>query len=307
MALGLRPGEAVITTAYSFFATAGAVSRLGAVPLFADIDPATFNISPDSVMQILQREHERKIRALIPVHLFGQCADMDVLRKIASAHHLAIIEDAAQALGAKFRGESAGAMGTIGCFSFFPSKNLGCFGDGGMCVTGDEGLARRLRVLRTHGSAQKYYHDEIGINSRLDEIQACILNIKFRTLNDANQKRIQHAEYYEKLIGQAGLTDKIRTPVRMENNRHVYHQYVILAQDRDKLKNNLDAAGVGNAIYYPVILPRQRCYAGHPQDQEQFPHAQRAADSSLALPMFPELTSSQQEYVVEKMHQFYRA
>lgn len=305
MALDLQPKEAVITTAYSFFATAGAISRLGGVPLFVDIDPNTYNIDPVNVLQVMERFRDHRPRAIIPVHLFGRCAEMTALQRIARAAGMTVVEDAAQAFGATYQGAVAGTFGTIGCFSFFPSKNLGAFGDGGMCVTGDEGLARRVRSLRAHGSVEKYHHEEIGINSRLDEIQACILRVKLRYLSQANAKRLARARDYNRLFASAGLAEEVRTPDANDDG-HVFHQYVIAAKNRDALKDSLDAAGIGTAVYYPVILPRQRCYRGHPQAGQEFPSAQAAAATSLALPMYPELTSAQQEFVVERVRRFYR-
>lgn len=305
MALDLQPKEAVITTAYSFFATAGAISRLGGVPLFVDIDPNTYNIDPVNVLQVMERFRDHRPRAIIPVHLFGRCAEMTALQRIARAARMTVVEDAAQAFGATYQGAMAGTLGTIGCFSFFPSKNLGAFGDGGMCVTGDERLARRVRSLRVHGSFKKYHHEEIGINSRLDEIQACILRVKLRRLSAANFKRLTRARDYNRLFAEAGLAEEVRTPDANDDG-HVFHQYVIAAKDRDALKDSLDAAGIGTAVYYPVILPRQRCYRGHPQAGQEFPNAQAAAATSLALPMYPELTTAQQEFVVERVRRFYR-
>jgi dTDP-4-amino-4,6-dideoxygalactose transaminase len=318
MALGIGPGDEIITTPYTFFATAGVIARLGARPVFCDIDPATFNLSPGAVQSFIEREcdttasppvHRRsggRVRALMPVHLYGQMADMDALGPLAEAHGLAVVEDAAQAIGAALPdGRRAGSVGDIGCFSFFPTKNLGAFGDAGMCVCSDAELAEKLRVLRVHGGEPKYYHAMIGGNFRLDELQAAILLVKLRELEQWTEARRRNAEHYTQLIGAAGLTGHVTPPAAVPGYRHIFNQYVIRAERRDELRAHLSAHGVGTEIYYPVPLHAQECFAYLGHAAEDFPAAARAAAETLALPVYPELTAEQREYVIDRIAAFY--
>ena len=318
MALGIGPGDEVITTPYTFFATAGVIARLGARPVFCDIDAATFNLSPAAVQEFIDRHCDTsasqlvdsstggKVRAMMPVHLYGQMADMDALLPIARAHGLAVIEDAAQALGAELEdGRRAGSLGDIGCFSFFPTKNLGAFGDGGMCVTGSAELAERLRVLRVHGGEPKYYHALIGGNFRLDELQAAVLLVKLRELDTWTEARRRNAEHYTRLIEEAGLAGHVTPPAAVPGYRHIFNQYVIRAERRDELRAHLAARGVGTEIYYPVPLHEQQCFAYLGYAADAFPVARRAAAETLALPVYPELTEAQREYVIDCIAAFY--
>lgn len=302
MTLGIGPGDEVITTPFTFFATVGTIMRTGAVPVFADIDPATFNIDPDAIKKALSP----KTKALIPVHLFGQAADMDPIMDIASAHGVAVIEDAAQAIGTHYKGKRAGAMGTMGCFSFFPSKNLGAFGDGGMVTTNDEALADKARIIRNQGAKPKYYHKVVGGNFRLDALQAAILREKLKRLESWVEGRRTNARYYTERLAASGLTasGKLRTPPVVWE-RHVFNQYVIRAEDRDGLRKFLQSAGIGTEVYYPHPGHLQECvvergYGGVPQ-----PVSEKACAEVLALPIFPELTRPELEYVVSKIVEFY--
>ncbi len=304
MALDLKPGDEVVTSPYSFFATAGAVARLGAKPVFVDIDPRTYNLNP----VFLDRAITAKTRAILPVHLYGQCADMDSIREIAGRHKLPVIEDAAQAIGAQFKGQRAGAMGTLGCHSFFPSKNLGGFGDGGMVVTNDASLAEKIRVLRVHGSQPKYYHKVIGGNFRLDALQAAVLRVKLKHLDDGTRKRQQHAAFYDRAFADLPL----RTPVARwhgtgDAHFHIYNQYVIRTKQRDKLQAFLKNAHVGTEIYYPVPLHRQECFAYLGHRPGALPEAEAAAQETLALPVYPELDQDQLQYVVDRIREFHEA
>ncbi len=318
MALDIGNGDAVITTPYTFFATAGTLARVGARPLFVDIDPATFNISPAAIEKFIATQCEKKggqlvhrssgttVRALMPVHLYGQVADMSSIMAIAKANGLRVIEDAAQAIGSEdAQGRRACSIGDIGCLSFFPTKNLGAFGDAGMCVTNDDALASRLEILRVHGGKPKYYHKVIGGNFRLDEIQAAVLNVKLPHLDAWTAGRQRNAAFYDAAFKRAGLGDKIVTPPA-GRGRHIYNQYCIRAKRRDELRAFLAEQGVGTEIYYPLALHMQECFAylGHqPQD---FPESARAAQESLALPIYPELTEDQLQYVVDSIARFER-
>ncbi len=296
MAEGIGPGDEVITTAYTFFATAGAVARVGAVPVFVDIDPATFNLD---VSQISSKVTART-RAIIPVHLFGQMADMDAVMAIAGERNLVVIEDAAQAIGAEHDGKRAGAIGTYGCFSFFPSKNLGAAGDGGMIVTNDPVRAARLVRLRTHGAEPKYHHQMIGGNFRLDAIQAAIVLTKLPHLDGWTAARQRNAARYDRLLEEAGLLGSVVIP-RVETDRHVFNQYVIWVDGRDQLKNDLRQRGVETEIYYPVPMHLQRCFASLGYQPGAFPESERAAQNTLALPIHPELSDEQARFVVESI------
>ncbi len=319
MALGIGPGDAVITTPYSFFATAGTIARLGARPLFADIEPDSFNIAPAAVGTLIDSECDRqegglvhrasgtRVKALMPVHLYGQLAAMEPLLALARRHGLAVIEDAAQAIGAEdAERRRAGSLGDVGCLSFFPTKNLGAFGDAGMCVTRDAALAERIDVLRVHGGKPKYYHALVGGNFRLDELQAAVLNVKLPHLDAWTAARRHNAEYYDEAFGDAQLGDRLGTPETDPRARHIYNQYVVRAADRDRLRTYLAERGVGTEIYYPVPLHLQQCFAYLGHHAGQFPAAERAAAETLALPIYPELTEQQLAYVVDCVSGFYR-
>jgi dTDP-4-amino-4,6-dideoxygalactose transaminase len=319
MALDIGAGDAVITSPFTFFATAGTIARSGALPLFCDIDPVTFNISADAVARLLETQCEQRgadlvhrasgarVRAIMPVHLYGQLADMPALMKSARQHQLLVIEDAAQAIGsADAEQRRAGSFGDIGCLSFFPTKNLGAFGDAGMCVTSDAALAERMEILRVHGGRPKYYHALIGGNFRIDELQAAVLNIKLRHLDGWSAARQRNAAFYDRAFAQAGCGAAVETPLALPGGRHIYNQYVIRARDRDALRAHLTAQGVGTEIYYPVPLHLQQCFAYLGGKTGQFPHAERAAQQTLALPIYPELTETHLQYVVDTIATYYR-
>ncbi len=309
MALDVGPGDEVITTTFSFFATAGAIARLGATPVFCDIDPVTYNIDPSGV----RRAITDRTKAIIPVHLYGQCADMDPIMEAAGEHGLAVIEDAAQAIGAEYKdGRRAGAMGTMGCFSFFPSKNLGAFGDGGMVVTKDAELAEKLRILRAHGSKPKYYHRLIGGNFRLDALQAAVLNVKLDYLDGWTAARQKNADRYNELFEASGLVEagEIETPTAVYRDSavphyHIYNQYVIRAKKRNELQAHLRSAGIGTEVYYPVSFHQQECFSHLGYKEGDFPAAEAAAAGTLAIPIYPELAPGQQEYIVNTIAAFY--
>ena len=318
MALGLGAGDEVITTPFTFFATAGTIARAGARPVFCDIEAHSFNIDPAAVRGFLQQQCDRRagqlinrssgarVRALMPVHLYGQCADMAGLMELAREFDLKVIEDAAQAIGADYvDGRRAGSMGEIGCLSFFPTKNLGAFGDAGMCTTQDAELAERMRVLRVHGGKPKYYHALIGGNFRLDEIQAAVLAVKLRLLDGWTAARQRNAACYAAAFERAGLSGRIRPPAASAGYRHTWNQYVIRAPQRDELKAFLAEQGVGTEIYYPVPLHRQQCFAYLGYGADQFPVSDAAAREVLALPIFPELAPEQIQYVVDRIAAFY--
>lgn len=313
MALDLQPGDRVVTTPYTFFATAGAIARLGAVPLFVDIEPATYTMDPAKLAALVaaQPPAERtRIKAIIPVHLFGQCADMQPILALARQYGCAVIEDAAQALGAAYTLDGASrracAMGDFGCLSFFPSKNLGCFGDGGMVTTRDEHMDRKLRSLRMHGQSEGYYHDYIGMNGRLDALQALVLSVKLPHLDDWMEGRRRNADRYARLFAQADLGDCVTLPLERPGSVHVYNQYVVRVRDRDRLKQYLGEQGVGTAVYYPLPLHLQRCFRYLGYAAGDFPESERASAETLALPVFPELTQQQLEYVVDRIATFYK-
>jgi dTDP-4-amino-4,6-dideoxygalactose transaminase len=286
LALEIGPGDAVLTTPFSFFATAGSIARAGARPVFADIDPRTFNLDPAAVAEALQRH--AGIKAIIPVHLFGACADMDPILEQARRGGVAVIEDAAQAIGASYKGSQAGTLGDIGCFSFFPSKNLGGFGEGGLLTTGSDVLAGRLRKLRVHGSAVKYYHEMVGINSRLDTLQAAVLRVKLRHLDGWTAARQRNAELYTRLL--TGLGAAVAPPFSAPHTtRHIYNQYVIRSARRDALREALQREGIPTELYYPLPLHLQQCFAALGYRAGDFPESERAAREVLALPVYPEL------------------
>ena len=309
MGLGIGPGDEVITTPYSFFATAGAVVRLGAKPVFVDIDPRTYNIDPARI----ERAVTAKTKVLIPVHLYGQCADMSPIMEIANRHKIAVIEDAAQAIGTDYRnGKRAGSLGLVGCLSFFPSKNLGALGDGGMVVTNDVDLAERIKVLRVHGSKPKYYHKLIGGNFRLDSLQAAVLNVKFNYLDGWTRRRQENAERYETLFQESGLIEKesVQLPVPVYRDSgykhyHIYNQFVLRVKQRDSVMAHLRQKGIGAEIYYPVPFHMQECFRYLGNKEGDFPETERAAKETMAIPIYPELTAAQQTEVVDAIRGFY--
>ena len=325
MALGIGPGDLVVTSPYSFFATMGVILRLGAVPIFVDIDPVSYNMDPELLAETIAQHDTGKIKAIIPVHLYGQCADMNRIMAVADAHCIPVIEDAAQAIGAQFpqanqnatAWRKAGAVGRAGCFSFFPSKNLGAIGDGGMVVSKDADLVRKIQLLRNHGGAPKYYHSMVGGNFRLDPIQAAVLRIKLKNLEQWHRQRQTNAERYNALINeQKVLFDlPISTPVPIykdladqsgaSENYHIYNQYIIRVDNRDELRGWLQKKQVATEVYYPLGLHEQKCYT----DLFTSPPmacTEQAARETLALPIYPGLTADMQEYVVKSLAEFYR-
>lgn len=347
MAVDIQPGDYVLTSPYTFFATAGAIARLGAVPVYLDIHPDTFNIDPAQIEAFMEGKHPlarrlgakpEEVKAIIPVHLYGQMADMDPIMKLAKRYELKVVEDAAQAIGAGYKGRRAGSIGHTGCFSFFPSKNLGGYGDGGMITTNDDELAERLRVLRVHGSKPKYHHKVVGVNSRLDTLQAAVLKVKLQYLDEWSETRREKAQNYHRMFEEAGLTasydqldcseacasmgdegcglqsmpDKLITPLEREgapenDGRHIYHQYVIRTHRRDELQAALKEANIGNAIYYPVPLHEQECFASLGYTDADCPASHCASRQTLALPVFPELTDEQQQYIVDTVADFLKS
>jgi dTDP-4-amino-4,6-dideoxygalactose transaminase len=303
MALGIGHGDEVVTSSYSFFATAGAVVRVGARPVLVDIDPETFNADPVAIARAITA----RTKAIMPVHLFGLSADMDPILEEASRRGIPVIEDAAQAIGASYKSRPVGGLGSIGCFSFFPSKNLGAFGDAGLLTTNDSGLAKQARLLRTHGMQPKYYHHAVGGNFRMDALQAAILRVKAPHLVAWTEARRLNASRYRRLFTDAAVEGRITTPVEPANRRHIYNQFVIRTPERDQLKQHLDHRGIGNEIYYPVPFHLQPCFADLGHKAGDFPHAERAAKESLAIPIFSELTEEQQRVVVDAIGEFAHA
>jgi dTDP-4-amino-4,6-dideoxygalactose transaminase len=319
MAEDIGPGAEVITTPYTFFATAGAISRVGAKPVFVDIQADTYNVDPNLIEEMITS----RTRAIIPVHLYGQCADMAPILEIAKKRNLVVIEDAAQSIGAEYfsnvlspsKISRAGSLGDYGCFSFFPSKNLGGFGDGGMVVTNDPDRAERLKILRVHGSKPKYHHSYVGGNFRLDAIQASVLSVKLRHLDSWTAKRRENAAWYDTAFQSSGLVERglVTIPkavwrassAPLNSHDHIYNQYVIRTSNRDELKTHLLDKGIGTEIYYPIPLHLQRCFANLGYSSGSFPISENSAESTLALPIFPELTSEQQEYVVDSVHEYF--
>ena len=297
MGLGIGPGDEVVTSTFSFFATAGCISRLGATPRLVDIDPATYNIDVSAVGAVLSP----RTRAIVPVHLYGLCADMDALLAVAVEAGVPVIEDAAQAIGATYNGRAAGSMGVAGCFSFFPSKNLGAFGDAGLITTTDRRLAEKIRLLRNHGAEPKYFHKRIGGNFRLDAIQAAVLRVKLPHLPTWTSMRRANAGRYARLFAEAGLTDRVTLPVEPEGCFHIYNQFVVRVPDRNRVRAHLAEHGIATEIYYPVPFHLQECFAHLGHSRGDFPEAERAADSTLALPIYGELTETQQEAVVRTL------
>ena len=328
MALGVGPGDLVLTTPYTFIATMGSVLRLGARPVFVDIDPVTFNISPDRMAEVLASDpaQTEKIKVVLPVHLYGQCADMGRIMELAGHYGIAVLEDAAQAIGAscpcidqgEMNWKRAGALGDAGCFSFFPSKNLGGVGDGGMIVCNNDKLAHDIRIIRVHGGAPKYYHAVVGGNFRLDPMQAAVLEIKLSHLPDWHRARRRNAQIYDRLFAEAGLiaNGSVEIPQAVYQGQaekesydpdyHIYNQYVVRVKDRDSLKNFLFEKNVGAEIYYPVPLHKQKVVENLGYNDLCFPEAERAAAETLALPIYPELTEEMLAYVVDRIAQFFK-
>ena len=301
MALDVGAGDEIVTTPFTFFATGAAITRLGARPVFVDIDPRTYNLDTSRVADLITT----RTKAILPVHIYGQCVDMDPLLDIGERRGIAVVEDAAQAIGATDRGRGAGSMGLMGSFSFYPTKNLGGAGDGGILTTSDDEVATRLRGLRNHGGANEYQHEEVGINSRLDELQAAVLNIKMQHLDKWSDERARLAAVYDELLTKASPDFEVIAPARREDVRHIYHQYVIrVPKYRDALMEHLKDHGVGTKVYYPVPLHRQECFAYLGYREGEFPESERAANETFALPLYPGLTETQQTYVAEMIESF---
>jgi len=294
MALGIGPGDEVVTSTYSFFASAGCVSRLGATPRLVDIDPVSYNIDPAAVRAALTP----RTRAILPVHLYGLCADLDPLLSVAGEAGIPVIEDACQAIGATYKGRQAGTIGHVGCFSFFPSKNLGAFGDAGLLTATDDGVAHDVRLLRNHGAEPKYFHSRIGGNFRLDALQAAVLRVKLPHLATWTSQRQRNADRYDALFAQSAVASRVTLPARAPDRTHIFNQYVIRVPNRDAVRAHLDAAGIGTEIYYPVPFHLQECFAPLGYRRGAFPHAEAAAAETLALPIYSELTEAQQAEVV---------
>lgn len=303
MALDIKAGDEVVTTPYTFFATAGSIVRLGAKPIFVDIDPVTFNIDSNAV----EPKITWRTKAICPVHLYGQVADMEGVREAADLHGVPIVEDAAQAIGADLNGRRAGVLGHMACFSFYPTKNLGGAGDAGMVTTDDPELAEKLRILRDHGQRPKYVYRMVGLNSRLDELQAAVLRIKLTRLEAWHTRRNEIASRYAELFGAAGLLDRLGLPLTAAGRRHVYNQFVVRVLDgrRDALREFLRERGVGTEVYYPLPLHLQDCFRSLGHKEGDFPESERAARETLALPIFPDLTTAQQETVVGRISDFF--
>jgi len=300
MALGIGPGDEVVTTTYSFFATAGCIARVGAKPVLVDIDPVTCNIDTSAVEAAITP----RTRAIMPVHLYGLSADMDPILRIADGAGVAVIEDAAQAIGSSYHGRPAGGMGQFGCFSFFPSKNLGAFGDAGLVTTNDAALAKRAELLRMHGMEPKYYHQLVGGNFRMDALQAAVLRVKAPHLAAWTEARRLNAKRYAMLFRDAGLLDRVVLPVEPPGLHHIYNQFVIRVPHRDDLKAFLDSRGIGNEIYYPVPFHLQQCFADLGYARGAFPHAERAAAQTIAIPIYSEISIEQQQTVVSAISEF---
>ncbi|MDO6355557.1 DegT/DnrJ/EryC1/StrS family aminotransferase [Caloramator sp. CAR-1] len=295
-AFGIGEGDEVITSPFTFFASAETISQAGAKPVFVDIDPDTYCIDVDKI----EKKITERTKAIIPVHIFGQMVDMDRIMEIAKKYNLIVIEDACQAIGAEYKGKKAGSIGHAACFSFFPTKNLGGYGDGGMVVTNDDAVAERIRMLRFHGSKVKYYHEILGYNSRLDELQAAILNVKFKYLDEWNRKRAEKAEIYNDLLKDTSC----KLPVVRDYNKHIYHLYIIQHEKRDELIKYLKDNGVATGIYYPVPLHLQNVYKDLGYKEGDLPNAEYASKRTFAIPLYPELTLQQQKYVAEKIKEF---
>jgi dTDP-4-amino-4,6-dideoxygalactose transaminase len=302
MAMGVKAGDEVITVPFTFFATAGAISRLGAKPVFVDIQPDTFNIDP----KLIEHAITPRTKAIMPVHLFGQCADMAAINGIARRKNIYVIEDACQAIGAAQEGTRAGVLGDTGCFSFFPTKNLGGFGDGGLITTNDKALADSMAMLRVHGSQVRYLHEAVGINSRLDALQAAVLHIKLKYLDQWTEGRRRNAERYQQLFAGTKHADRVTLPPTVPGNFHVYNQFTVRAPKRDELRAFLKEKGVGTEVYYPLPMHLQNCYRDLGHEKGSFPLSERAAEEVTSIPIYAELTEAQQVYVVEMIAEFYR-
>jgi len=310
LAAGVAPGDSVITTPFSFFASASAIVRIGSRPVFVDVDPHTLNLDPTLVEAHLRAGKSTRLRALLPVHLYGQCAPMDALQRIADEFQLALVEDAAQAIGASWNGRRAGSMGAAAAFSFYPSKNLSAYGDAGVVTTNNPDFAARMRRLRNHGSPRRYLHEELGWNSRLDALQAAVLRVKLPYVETWNRQRRERAATYDRLLTQSGLLSATgEAPIRVlattPQAHHVFHQYVIRARRRDDLRQFLADRKIGSEVYYPIPLHLQPVFAYLGHGEGDLPEAERAAREVLALPMFPELTEDEQQWVVESIGEFY--
>ena len=323
-ALGISSGDAVISPTFTFFSTAGSIVRAGAIPIFIDINSQTYNLDPirlqefidtkcifnSRVNQLIDRQTNKPIKAIIPVHLYGQMCKMDEIIRIASKYNLKVVEDSAQSIASEYKGKKSGNYGDLGTFSFFPTKNLGTYGDGGMIVTSSEDYAEYCRIFRSHGAKPKYYHKFVGINSRLDEIHAAILNVKLKYLENWLNDRFQAALRYQKLFEEYNLLGKVRLPIKNIHNivnhkEHIFHQYVIYVENRDRLQEFLKENGIGTNIYYPLCLHLQECFKYLKYHEGDFPLAEEASKNVLAIPMYPELSEEKQEYVVEKIGKFY--
>jgi dTDP-4-amino-4,6-dideoxygalactose transaminase len=310
VAAGVKPGDAVITTPFSFFASASSIVRAGATPIFIDVDPATVNLDPDRVEHRLRSLRSKAVRAILPVHLYGQCSDMDSFGRLAQEFEVAIVEDAAQAIGAEWAGRPAGSLGVTAAFSFYPTKNLSAYGDAGIVTTTRPEMAEHMRRLRNHGSPRRYYHEEFGWNGRLDAIQAAVLRVKLAHLAEWNQRRREHAATYDRLFAETGLTSgpgyiPVRLLTRSPQAKHVFHQYAIRAQRRDHLRQFLAARKIGTEIYYPLPLHLQPVFSYLGLKTGDLPVAEQAAQEALALPMFPELTEAEIRLVVDRISDFY--
>ncbi len=300
MALDVGPGDEVITSPFTFFATAGVIHRLGARPVFADIDPRDYNLDPARVAEAITP----RTKAIIPVHLYGQAADMDALAAVAG--DIAMVEDCCQAIGTRYKGTPVGGLGVMGCYSFFPTKNLGAFGDGGLVTTNDAALGERLVDMRLHGMRPKYVHHFVGGNFRLDALQAAILRVKLPRLDGWIARRREGADHYRRLVGEAGLEGTVVLPAELPDRGHTYHQFVVRVPRRDDLRQHLSARGLGSEVYYPICLHEQECFASLGYARGAFPESERATEEVLALPIFPELTAEERERVVEGIASFYR-
>lgn len=296
-ALGIGPGDEVITSPYTFFASAECISRVGAKPVFADIDPETLNINPEEI----EKKITEKTKAIIPVHIFGRAVEMDKITALAEKHGLYVVEDACQAIGSEINGRKVGTIGKAGCFSFFPTKNLGAYGDGGLVITNDDELADKIRLLRVHGSRKKYFHDVIGYNSRLDEIQAAILRVKLKYIDSWNEARRQKAKLYNELL----KNTPVITPDIIDGKSHVFHLYTILATNRDELKKHLEQKGIPTGIYYPLPLHLQEAYKDLGYKKGDMPVAEKTCESNLSLPLYPELPDGQIKYIADSVIEFY--
>lgn len=305
MALGIKAGDKVLTSPFTFYATAGAISTIGAVPVFCDIDESTYNIDVQEAEKVLKSTKGKNIKAIIPVHLYGQSADMTEIKKLARKYKLKVIEDCAQSIGAKYKGKGVGSIGDTGCFSFYPSKNLGCFGDGGMVTTNSKSIFDKLMMVRVHGSSKRYLHDMIGVNSRLDELQAAVLRVKLKRLPTWEKGRSKVAKNYAKLFKKYDLADKVTLPFISKDCDSVYNQFIIRVKKRDNLKKFLSDNNIYTDIYYPIPLHLQKCYKDLKYKKGSFPKSELAAKETLAIPMYAELKLNEQEYVVQKIKEFY--